>query len=71
MFDKAKEHLNLKSVLYILRLATKKESRITVQPPKISDKLKKKRRIVDISKIGAAKIPKRVGFTNNKHNKSC
>ena len=64
MFDKVNEYLE--SVLHLLRNATKKESGITVRPKKDADRFERKRRIVDIPKKRAAKIPKRVGFANSK-----
>ena len=64
VFDKVNEYLE--SVLYLLRNATKKESGITVRPKKDADRFERKRRIVDIPKKRAAKIPKRVGFANSK-----
>ena len=47
-----------------MRNATKKENGITVRPKKV--RFERKRRIVDIPKKRAAKIPKGVGFANNK-----
>ena len=49
-----------------MRNVTKKESGITVGPKKDGDRFERKRRIVDIPKKIAAKIPKRLVFTNNR-----
>ena len=64
VFDKVNKYLE--SVLYLLRNATKKEISITVRPKKDANRFESKRRIVDIPKKRAAKIPKRVGFANSK-----